>query len=362
MESLTEIKATRLLSVSLAYCGVRFIDELRKVLDEETGLSQFNTLQELNKHLQNTHMLHLPETVLIEVETQSEELTAFLNQMKLSPITKGINIILLAIKGARGEWIKQYNLLTNDIYFYPFTFHNILDRINFIYKFKLMAGKADVKDFKKDLKEYRIPFLKRALDVAVASSLLIVASPILIGVAILIKLDSKGPIFYVSKRAGTGYKIFDFYKFRSMRVNADKELAQLASTMNQYASEGGKASAFVKLKEDPRVTKLGSFLRNTSLDELPQLFNVIKGDMSLVGNRPLPLYEAQQLTSDDWAMRFLGPAGITGLWQVTKRGKSEMSDEERRELDNQYANDFSFWSDVRIIIKTIPALLQKEKV
>jgi lipopolysaccharide/colanic/teichoic acid biosynthesis glycosyltransferase len=362
MESLTEIKPTKLLSVSLAYCGARFIDELRKTLDEGTVLSQFNTLQELNKHLQNTHMLYLPETILIEVETQNKELTDFLMQMKASPLTKGINIILLAIKGTRTEWIQQYNLLANDIYFYPFTFANILDRINFIYKFKLMAGKADVKDFKKDVKEYRMPFLKRAMDIVIALILLICAFPIMLVVAIMIKLDSKGPIFYTSKRAGTGYKIFDFYKFRSMRVNADKELAELAASLNQYAGEDGKSSAFVKLKGDPRVTKLGTFLRNTSLDELPQLYNVLKGDMSLVGNRPLPLYEAQQLTSDDWAMRFLGPAGITGLWQVTKRGKSEMSDEERRELDNQYANDFSFWSDVRIILKTIPALLQKEKV
>jgi len=82
----------------------------------------------------------------------------------------------------------------------------------------------------------------------------------------------------------------------------------------------------------------------------------------LVGNRPLPLYEAQELTSDEWAMRFLGPAGITGLWQVTKRGSSEMSDEERRQLDNDYANHFSFWMDLKILLKTIPALFQKEAV
>src|SRR5690606_40182082 len=84
--------------------------------------------------------------------------------------------------------------------------------------------------------------------------------------------------------------------------------------------------------------------------------------ISLVGNRPLPLYEAQELTSDEWALRFLGPAGITGLWQVTKRGRSEMSDEERRRLDNDYATDFSFWMDLRILMKTVPALFQKEAV
>ncbi|MFT3904328.1 MAG: sugar transferase [Niabella sp.] len=107
---------------------------------------------------------------------------------------------------------------------------------------------------------------------------------------------------------------------------------------------------------------MGNILRKTSIDELPQLFNVLKGDMSLVGNRPLPLYEAELLTCDQFAMRFLGPAGITGLWQISKRGKAEMSDLERKELDNQYAKYSSFMMDLKIILKTIPAMLQKEKV
>ena len=97
-------------------------------------------------------------------------------------------------------------------------------------------------------------------------------------------------------------------------------------------------------------------------DRCTQLFNVLKGDMSIVGNRPLPLYEAEQLTSDDWGERFLAPAGITGLWQVEKRGKGEMSEEERKALDNKYAKNFSFWNDIRLILKTIPALFQKENV
>src|SRR5690606_17571718 len=118
------------------------------------------------------------------------------------------------------------------------------------------------------------------------------------------------------------------------RLNAENELDRLTD-LNQYAANGGQ-SAFVKICNDPRITRFGTFIRNTSIDELPQLFNVLKGDMSLVGNRPLPLYEAQQLTSDEWASRFLGPAGITGLWQVSKRGRGEMSDRERRELDNVY--------------------------
>ena len=195
-----------------------------------------------------------------------------------------------------------------------------------------------------------------------------------------------------------GYKIFDFYKFRSMYVDADQRLKELEH-LNQYAEEElpteeteknnssftsdtvliaddatisesdflksqkeKQEKPFVKIKNDPRITKVGRFIRKTSLDELPQLFNVLKGDMSIVGNRPIPLYEAEMLTSDRWAERFLAPAGITGLWQVTKRGKSDMSNEERKELDNIYARNFSFSYDLKIILKTFKALLQTEDV
>jgi lipopolysaccharide/colanic/teichoic acid biosynthesis glycosyltransferase len=121
-------------------------------------------------------------------------------------------------------------------------------------------------------------------------------------------------------------------------------------------------AAFFKLKDDPRVTKVGKMLRNTSIDELPQLWNVIIGDMSIVGNRPLPLYEAEKLTTDKYAPRFQAPSGITGLWQVEKRGKGSMSEEERLMLDNAYAESNSFGKDLLLILKTIPALFQKENV
>ena len=120
---------------------------------------------------------------------------------------------------------------------------------------------------------------------------------------------------------------------------------------------------FIKIENDPRTTRFGKFMRNTSIDELPQLINVLKGDMSIVGNRPLPLYEAEKLTTDQFALRFMAPAGITGLWQVTNRGLSgHMSVEERMELDNEYAKNSSFLYDIKIILRTIPALFQKENV
>lgn len=205
--------------------------------------------------------------------------------------------------------------------------------------------------------------LKRAYDVLFSAIALLLLSPIMLIIALLIKLDSRGPLFYISKRAGSDYRIFNFYKFRTMRAGADAELKMLAY-MNQYSQNisGSGSSVFYKLKNDPRVTRLGRFLRNTSLDELPQLLNVLKGDMSLIGNRPLPLYEAERLTNDKVAGRFLAPAGISGLWQVSKRGKEKMSEEERIDLDIEYARNNSFLFDMKILFSTFPALLQKEKV
>lgn len=249
--------------------------------------------------------------------------------------------------------------------------------------------------------DYVMPVVKRLFDIVVAGSILLIISPFLLLVMIAIRLESKGKVYYTSKRVGTGYRIFDFYKFRSMYTGADAKLKELKH-LNQYAAEtdedvveecpdckllghpcspilmvdGGEVcenlylrrkrlknrSAFIKIKDDPRITKVGKFIRNTSIDELPQLINVLKGDMSIVGNRPLPLYEAELLTSDQWILRFMAPAGITGLWQTMKRGKGSMSEEERKGLDNRYAVNYSFWNDIKIILKTIPALLQKENV
>jgi lipopolysaccharide/colanic/teichoic acid biosynthesis glycosyltransferase len=256
------------------------------------------------------------------------------------------------------------------------------------------------------INKYKIPVIKRVFDIIVSGTALLCFAPIFAAIAITIKLCSKGPIFYKSKRVGANYRIFDFYKFRSMRSDADKNLSALKD-QNQYknpdelkidelkkktkceecvdceckkpvvTSDGvicekiykeiklleSKGQTFVKIANDPRVFKFGSFLRNSSLDELPQLINVFKGDMSIVGNRPLPLYEAEKLTTDASATRFLGPAGITGLWQVTKRGKGgPMSEDERIMLDNTYAQNYSFWEDIKIMLKTVPALFQKENV
>ncbi|MCK5104144.1 MAG: sugar transferase, partial [Cyclobacteriaceae bacterium] len=150
------------------------------------------------------------------------------------------------------------------------------------------------------------------------------------------------------------------YKFRTMRLNAENELDQILH-LNQYHRKEGDSS-FIKIERDPRVTRFGRILRSTSLDELPQFINVLLGDMSLVGNRPLPLYEAERLTKDQFAKRFLAPAGITGLWQISKRGKAKMSENDRMNLDIAYAEKSSFLYDIEIIFKTVPVLFHRESV
>ena len=122
-------------------------------------------------------------------------------------------------------------------------------------------------------------------------------------------------------------------------------------------------NAFVKFENDPRITRVGRFIRKYSIDELPQLFNVLRGDMSIVGNRPLPLYEAELLTNDEDALRFMAPAGLTGLWQVEKRGENgRLSAEERKQLDIKYARTYSLWLNIKIIFKTFTAFVQKGDV
>ena len=228
-------------------------------------------------------------------------------------------------------------------------------------------------------------------------------------------------VIFKSKRVGTNYTIFNFLKFRSMYVDAEERLKEVAKEVgNQYAEKKepkqeehtitaplgleaemmmmdmGMSSdmmisddevmlvgddyvvsesdytkekkeeidnAFVKIENDPRITKVGKFIRNTSIDELPQLFNILKGDMSIVGNRPLPLYEAEKLTVDKSIDRFMAPAGLTGLWQVEERGKGGMmSAEERKQLDILYGQTYNFMLDMKIIFRTLTAFIQKKNV
>ncbi|NSL86693.1 sugar transferase [Chitinophaga sp. Mgbs1] len=242
-------------------------------------------------------------------------------------------------------------------------FANLDNKVNFVAKFKrlqLFRPAAAAPRVPRSFSAIVSNTLKRAFDILVSATLILLLSPLLLLIALLIRIESKGPVIYRAPRAGSNYRIFKFYKFRTMIADADKKLHQL-NHLNQYDTNS-KGPKFYKVSNDPRITRLGNFLRNTSIDEIPQLFNVLKGEMSLVGNRPLPLYEAATLTTDEWAERFMAPAGITGLWQVSKRGKKEMSVEERIELDIRYARKNSFVYDMWLMASTPKALIQKDNV
>jgi lipopolysaccharide/colanic/teichoic acid biosynthesis glycosyltransferase len=199
---------------------------------------------------------------------------------------------------------------------------------------------------------------KRFFDIFLSLLLLLLLLPLFILVSIAIKLESSGPIFYVSNRVGRNYRVFPMIKFRSMQNGADLLLNQIKH-LNVYGKES-VASPFLKIKDDPRVSYVGKFLRKTSVDEFPQLINVLMGHMSIVGNRPLPLYEAEKLLTNKYVKRFDAPAGITGLWQVVKKRFPNMDEEERIELDIQYSREFSLVKDFWILLKTPGALLQNQ--
>lgn len=278
-------------------------------------------------------------------------------------------------------------------------------------------------DAKYKILKFKIPLWKRIFDIVFSGLAIIFLSPVFVITAIAIRLESKGPVIFKSKRVGTNYTVFDFLKFRSMYVDAEKRLKEISKDHNQYAEKeeeekeeenntvitsrlGAEAeqqmfdmgmesemmisdeeimlvgddfvvaeseftkqkeedinNAFVKIENDPRITKVGQFIRKYSIDELPQLFNILKGDMSIVGNRPLPLYEAEKLTADISIDRFMAPAGLTGLWQVEERGKGgNMSAEERKQLDITYGQTYNFMLDMKIIFRTLTAFIQKDNV
>ncbi len=364
MSILQEISLTHTdsLHVKIAYGGSRIRSFIPDAFFSSFTVHSENTFKMLLQYLNDQSLLTLPDILLIEADKAGEWIS-FLETIRKNPLFQGIIVVGLAEEFNSRLRLKALELKIHDLYTHPFPFEDLYERLSFLVKFKLIKPKLSQLSAQEDV-QFKLPYYKRAFDIITSSAALLMLSPIFIITGVLIGVESKGPVIYKSKRVGAGYKIFDFYKFRSMRVGADKEISQLSS-LNQYANssdfEGGK-TAFVKIKDDPRITKFGQFIRKTSLDELPQLINVLKGDMSLVGNRPLPLYEAEMLTSNEWSMRFLGPAGLTGLWQISKRGKGDMSERERKKLDNYYATNYSFWLDMKIILGTIPALMQKEKV
>jgi lipopolysaccharide/colanic/teichoic acid biosynthesis glycosyltransferase len=209
-----------------------------------------------------------------------------------------------------------------------------------------------------DLKHHKLASLvKRFLDIIGSSMLLVLCLPILVFIGVAIKLTSKGPILFRQTRIGQFGQHFTFLKFRSMYTDADSRVHQqyvqefiLQSKNGNGAHEALKQDGFFKLSQDPRITPVGRFIRTTSLDELPQLLNVLAGTMSLVGPRPPIPYEAEHY--DMWHRRRLLEAkpGITGLWQV--KGRSRTTFEDMVRLDLQYIDEWSLWTDLKLLLQT----------
>ena len=363
-------------------------------------------------HVRNEHFI-----VFFEKNVRTEDITAITYLRKKCP---NIYIILLTDQ-LNGEERNIYQRCgINDTLSLSASVTELNKKIQFISDRESIMFDDQVS--KKHILRFKIPLWKRIFDIVVSGVAIIVLSPIFILTAIAIKLESPGPVLFKSKRVGTNYTIFDFLKFRSMYSDAEKRLKEVSKAEgNQYAEkkdedEESKATitaplgdeaemammamgmesdmmisdeevmlvgddfvvaesdfskqkeeeinnAFVKIENDPRVTKVGRFIRKYSIDELPQLFNILKGDMSIVGNRPLPLYEAEKLTVDSSIDRFMAPAGLTGLWQVEERGKGGMmSADERKQLDITYGQTYNFMLDMKIIFRTLTAFIQKENV
>ena len=359
-------------------------------------------------HVANEHFI-----VFFERNVRSEDITAITYLKKKSP---SVYVILMTDPMTDEERDVYMKCGINDTIGREATVTELNKKIQFISDRESIL--FDDERPRYHMLKFKIPVWKRMFDIVFSILAIIITSPIFILTAIAIRLESKGPIVFKSKRVGTNYTIFDFLKFRSMYVDAEQRLQELSKDHNQYTAHeqeehktivaplGDQAeqamsdmgmesemmisdeeimlvgddfvvaesdfskqkeeeinNAFIKIENDPRVTKVGRFIRKYSIDELPQLFNILKGDMSVVGNRPLPLYEAEKLTADKSIDRFMAPAGLTGLWQVEERGKGgTMSAEERKQLDITYGQTYNFMLDMKIILRTFFAFKQKENV
>lgn len=362
-------------------------------------------------HVRNEHFI-----LFYEQNVQAEDITAI---TYLKKKCKNIYIILLTHDLTLDDRKMYQKCGINDTVSSNSSITELNKKIQFISDREGMM--FDDAPSRHRILRFKIPLWKRFFDIIFSLLAIIILSPVFIITAIAIRLESKGPIIFKSKRVGTNYTVFNFLKFRSMYADAEQRLKEVAKEAgNQYAEKeeekdhqsvitaplGEDAemmmmemgmesdmmisdeevmlvgddfvvaesdfnkekaeeneSAFVKIENDPRITKVGKFIRKYSIDELPQLFNILKGDMSIVGNRPLPLYEAEKLTVDSSIDRFMAPAGLTGLWQVEERGKGgNMSAEERKQLDITYGQTYNFALDMKIIFRTLTAFIQKDNV
>jgi exopolysaccharide biosynthesis polyprenyl glycosylphosphotransferase len=229
-------------------------------------------------------------------------------------------------------------------------FLNVFDLKSSRSRAEELEGRPFITHYRGGLEGWPV-LVKRAIDIAVSLTALIVLAPLLWVTAVLIKLTSPGPFLFVQKRLGLNKRPINVYKFRTMVVDAEARMKEVEH-LNEVSGP------VFKIKNDPRITPIGKFLRKTSIDELPQLLNVLKGDMSLVGPRPLPVRDYEGFSQDRQRRRFSVLPGITCLWQVS--GRSSISFDQWMELDLQYIDKWSLGLDLRILFRTIPAVLKGE--
>jgi len=363
--------------------------ELFKVNQKDNSIAALNFLQKYKD----------TDAIIAEVHLPGANGLDTFKLLNKHEICEEKPFILVAHQNEPEYFIEAFKGGMDDFFNTPLDMERLYTRLEFLIEYKKNAHAPDVDT--QPIQPYKTPFIKRLFDVVCSGIALILISPLLLVIVIAIKLESKGSFYYVSPRVGANFKVFGFYKLRSMFTGSDShnKLKEL-SHLNQYAAdevetvcrecaklpEGEYCSAilyikgekicenlyikrknaekaFMKLENDPRITRVGKFIRNTSLDELPQFVNIFKGDMSFVGNRPLPVNEAEKLTLGDRAKRFHAAAGLTGLWQVELRGRGGvMSEEERFRLDNEYAENNSFWGDIKLIFRTIKIFIQPGNV
>lgn len=219
---------------------------------------------------------------------------------------------------------------------------------------KEIASEYELKNQKKRVERSAYTVSKRAFDILASAVAIILLSPVLMIISAMVYLGDSGPVIYGQIRIGKNGKPFKMWKFRSMYMNADKMIDQLTpEQMKQYYTE-------FKIDNDPRITKVGNFLRKTSLDELPQLFNVLFNDMSLIGPRPLIESEIQMYYSDYYDVLLSAKPGVTGYWQAYARNNATYQSGERQQMELYYVHNASAWLDIKILFKTVVSVLKRE--
>ena len=219
---------------------------------------------------------------------------------------------------------------------------------------KEIASEYELKNQKKRVERSAYTVSKRAFDILASAVAIILLSPVLMIISAMVYLGDPGPVIYGQIRIGKNGKPFKMWKLRSMYMNADKMIDQLTpEQMQQYYTE-------FKIDNDPRITKVGNFLRKTSLDELPQLFNVLFNDMSLIGPRPLIELEIQMYYSDYYDVLLSAKPGVTGYWQAYARNNATYQSGERQQMELYYVHNASAWLDIKILFKTVVSVLKRE--